>query len=237
MPVPFGRRDSALQVVLPLISLVILLLSCFPQQSWASASLLEQRSLLWPNWQLPARLKSAGNQDLIYPEWFAGHWWVSSDNPDSADPRLQHEAIFYMNNGAAIGDRSFNANAVGKALMGAALLGVDNDPTNPNRQLARLRGEQLLESTVISRRQEIGDSFFWADELSLQVVHIPQTPPRISRVETLSHYWLLADGSIAGEQWQATYPSPTEGLGATPLRTGHWLLRLEPAAPGSDPAS
>jgi hypothetical protein len=60
------------------------------------------------------------------------------------------------------------------------------------------------------------------------VVRGPGGEPRISQVETLSRYRLEADGTISGEQWQATYPSPTAGLIARPLRTAHWQLRLEP---------
>ena len=68
---------------------------------------------------------------------------------------------------------------------------------------------------------------FWADELSLQVLHGPGEP-RLSRVETLSHFVLQADGSILGEQWQASYPSPSLGLAARPTGTNHELLRLDP---------
>ena len=68
---------------------------------------------------------------------------------------------------------------------------------------------------------------FWADELSLQVLHGPGEP-RLSRVETLSHFVRQADGSIQGEQWQASYPSPSLGLAARPTGTNHELLRLDP---------
>jgi hypothetical protein len=68
---------------------------------------------------------------------------------------------------------------------------------------------------------------FWADELSLQVLHGPGEP-RLSRVETLSHFVLQADGSIQGEQWQASYPSPSLGLAARATSTNHELLKLDP---------
>jgi hypothetical protein len=68
---------------------------------------------------------------------------------------------------------------------------------------------------------------FWADELSLQVLNGPGEP-RLSRVETLSHFVLQADGSIQGEQWQASYPSPSLGLAARATSTNHELLRLDP---------
>ena len=135
--------------------------------------------------------------------------------------------------GTVVGDRAFNAAAVGQAVLGQALLRVDNDPANPNRQLARLQGEQLLESTVVARRSEAAAATFWADELAMQVVHGSSGTPRVSRVETLSRYQLRGDGRIEGEQWQASYPSPAVGLGAAAQRSDHWPLTLVPVPPGS----
>jgi hypothetical protein len=157
---------------------------------------------------------------------------------------------------AVVGDRAFNALSIGKAVLGEQLLSVRSDPANPNRQIALLADRQELESQVVGRRSETpaitggsraaGGSTaaadptaavrstanstapeFWADELSLQVLHGPGEP-RLSRVETLSHFVLQADGSIQGEQWQASYPSPSLGLAARPTGTNHELLRLNP---------
>ena len=43
-----------------------------------------------------------------------------------------------------IGDRSFNAMAIGRALLGDQLLGVEDDPESANRQIARLKGDLYL---------------------------------------------------------------------------------------------
>jgi len=205
-------------------------------------TLLPARAASWPDWQLPAPLRPAGRNDLIYPDWFAGTWQLSSHDLAGQEPDLQHPVRFAARAGdGVVGDRAFNANAIGQALLGPQLLAVDNDPANPNRQLARLAGGVLLESTVVARRSETGDmgspGSFSADEL---VVRGPGGDPRVSRVETLSRYHLESDGVISGEQWQATYPSPADGLIAQPLRSAHWQLRLvrpTPAAPRSDRAS
>ena len=78
----------------------------------------------------------------------------------------------------------------GRAVLGDALLTVQNDPANPNRQIARLSGDQQLESTVVGRRSSSPNArTFLADELALQVLHGPGDP-RVSRVETLSRYRL-----------------------------------------------
>ncbi|MFZ9620501.1 MAG: DUF6816 family protein [Prochlorococcaceae cyanobacterium] len=200
-------------------------------------TLLPARAEQWPTWQLPAPLRAAGSSDLVYPSWFAGNWQLSSQDAQGFEPELRYPVRFRQLDGAVVGDRAFNAAAVGQALLGPVLLEVSNDPANPNRQLGRLTGERLLESTVVARRSEQEPGTFWADELSQQVVHQSGSTPRLSQVETLSRYQKNADGSISGEQWQATYPPPGEALRPRPLRSGHWLLRLEPMAPESDRTS
>ncbi len=232
--------------------------------------LLPARAAQWPEWSLPAPLPRPERQDLIYPAWFAGRWQVSSgaisfearfcQQPDPGQPGRGERAV--------VGDRAFNALSIGKAVLGEQLLSVRSDPANPNRQIALLADRQELESQVVGRRSETpaitansiaaGSSTanstaaggstdgstapeFWADELSLQLLHGPGEP-RLSRVETLSHFVLQADGSIQGEQWQASYPSPSLGLAARATGSNHELLRLDPISldpPGrqSDPAN
>jgi hypothetical protein len=194
---------------------------------------LPGRAASWPDWHLPAPLQPSGRADLVYPSWFAGSWIVSSD--DGTYP----VRFALRSDGTVVGERAFNAASVGRAVLGDALLRVDNDPANPNRQLAALNNDLLLESTVVARRSEAPatGAEFLADELALQVLHQPGAPPRISRIETLSRYRLQNDGSIDGEQWQATYASPASGLAAEPLRSAHWQLTLTPDAPPGDHAS
>ena len=166
--------------------------------------------------------------------------------PGGGQPEVAGESA--PGKAAVVGDRAFNALSIGKAVLGEQLLSVRSDPANPNRQIALLADRQELESQVVGRRSEIpavmggstaaGGSTadpttnstapeFWADELSLQLLHGPGEP-RLSRVETLSHFVLQADGSIQGEQWQASYPSPSLGLAARATGTNHELLRLDP---------
>ena len=205
-----------------------------------SPGVLAERAAQWPDWRLPAPLERPsnrpGHQDLTYPTWMEGGWRVRSDD-------LDYQVQFERNaNGAVVGDRAFNATAIGRALLGQALLQVANDPANPNRQIALLAGDQRLESTVVGRRSEQPDAtHFWTDELALQVLHGPGDP-RVSRVETLSRYSFRSDGSVATEQWQASYPSPALGLAATASSSGHYSLELTPVSPvpppaRSDPAS
>ena len=225
------------------------------QAAEAPPTRLSQRAQAWPQWSLPAPLEQPGRRDLIYPNWFAGSWQVHSDAPD-------YTVRFGPNrSGQVVGDRAFNAQAVGAALLGSQLQGVRNDPANPNRQLALLTPKPglslTLESTVVGRhQQQPSATSFEADELALQVLHGPGDP-RISRVETLSRYQLQADGRITADQWQATYASPSMGLKADATSPQHFQLVLEPISstptnptptsstpisppkprPGSDPAS
>ena len=216
-----------------LISLTILL-SGGP--AWAQSS-LEQRLNSWPDWSLPAPLPRPSNRDdLIYPDWFEGLWQVDSIDLDAPeDPPLLHQARFETDRrGRLVGDRSFNATAIGRALLGEQLLRVEDDPDSANRQIARLKGDLYLETTVTGRRQDspTADTFL-ADELVLQILHTPGAP-RLSRIETLSRY-SRCDDAICAEQWQGRYASPGESLRDQAVAHHHYRLCFTPL-PGSAPS-
>ncbi|SBO44799.1 conserved exported protein of unknown function [Cyanobium sp. NIES-981] len=197
---------------------------------------LEARMATWPDWSLPAPLPRPGRRDLLYPAWFQGRWRACDEAGRVFELRFLPVA-----GGAVAGDRAFNARAIGAAMLGKALLAVENDPANPNRQVARLWGPQgrvlQLESTVVARgsAQPSPDRFL-ADELALQVLHGPGAP-RISRVEVLSSFERRSDGAIAVEQWQATYPAPGEGLTAAAASTERHHLQLDPLRPDPSEAA
>ena len=137
------------------------------------------------------------------------------------EPEIEYAVRFIQDpSGRIVGDRAFNANSVGRALLGEQLQRVRNDPQNPNRQLADLSGDRYLESTVVGRRSEHPPmDQFLADELSLQVLHGPGDP-RVSQVETLSRYVRIDADRIEAQQWQVSYDSPAAGLIAEAKR--HW---------------
>ena len=123
--------------------------------AWASP--LSERVDQWPAWSLPGPLKRPSTKgDLIYPDWFEGLWEVNSIDVDAPeDAPLIHQARFVRDRrGRLVSDRSFNALAIGKALLGDKLLRVEDDPETANRQIAKLKGDQRLETTVTGRRQE-----------------------------------------------------------------------------------
>ncbi|MBE9154577.1 DUF6816 family protein [Cyanobium sp. LEGE 06113] len=222
-------------------AILALWFAVWPAAGSPGPSPLEARIAQWPAWSLPAPLTRPGRRDLAYPAWFEGAWLASDDDGSQYQVRFLRDG-----KGAVVGDRAFNAGAIGNALLGDALLGVENDPADPNRQIARLRGPEgtpfQLESSVIGRRSDQpATGAFLADELALQVLHGPGQP-RLSRVETLSRFQLRSDGSIEARQWQATYPSPTAGLAAQASSSRGISLKLvplrpDPAGPGSHRAS
>ena len=209
-----------------LISLTILL-SGGP--AWAQSS-LEQRLNSWPDWSLPAPLPRPSNRDdLIYPDWFEGLWQVESIDLDApGDSPLLHQARFETDRrGRLVGDRSFNASAIGRALLGEQLLRVEDDPDSANRQIARLKGDLYLETTVTGRRQESPtEDTFLADELVLQILHTPGAP-RLSRIETLSRYNRCGE-DICAEQWQARYPDPGQTITNKAVSVHRYQLTMRP---------
>jgi hypothetical protein len=204
--------------------------------AWASP--LEQRLELWPNWTLPAPLsRPSSRDDLIYPQWFQGRWQVESIDLDALDqPAITHEARFISDRqNRLVGDRAFNAIAIGRALLGEQLLRVEDDPKSSNRQMAQLSGDRRLETTVTGRKQQSLDAnTFLADELVLQILHAPG-PPRLSQVETLSRYQRCGS-EICAEQWQGIYPPPGENLRDTIKSSHHYQLRFTPL-PASAPST
>jgi hypothetical protein len=234
--------SKLLRTILAGLGLILVLLLWLPGGSLEAAAiavhtegLLAERIHQWPQWRLPAPLQPPGRSDLVYPDWFMGDWKVSSSDG------IRYCVRFIPSAAGVVGDRSTNAAAVGRALLGEQLAGVANDPANPNRQIAHLRradGQPLqLESTVVGRRRELAASDeLLVDELSLQVLH-GSADPAVSRVETLSRFHREQDGSIRAEQWQASYGSPAQGLAAAALRSDYFSLRLERVEPAADRAS
>ena len=212
--------------LLALLIGITILMSGAP--AWASP--LSERVDQWPVWSLPGPLKRPSSKgDLIYPDWFEGLWEVNSIDVDAPeDAPLTHQARFVRDRrGRLVSDRSFNALAIGKALLGDQLLRVEDDPETANRQIAKLKGDQRLETTVTGRRQEKLDSAtFLADELVLQIMHAPG-PPRLSRIETLSRYSRCGD-DICADQWQGRYAPPGETLRNPALDHHHFRLRFKP---------
>ncbi|WP_269623468.1 DUF6816 family protein [Prochlorococcus marinus] len=201
---------------------------------------LVTRQSEWPEWKLPGPFKrSALKKDIVYPPWFNGFWIVKSIDVNQTETQpIEYQAKFQINNSQElVGERSFNAMSLGKAILGDKILYVKDDPISPNRQLAKFEDQEFLETKVIGRNQSLDNaSVFFVDELVLQVFHSLDVS-RVKQVETLSKYQLcnssfaisedFSDYKICGEQWQAIYPAPGERLASQPLKTRHYKLILD----------
>ncbi len=200
---------------------------------------LVNRANAWPGWKLPGSFNSlVSNRDIVYPSWFMGLWLVESiDLKSPKEKPIEYQAKFKISPlNEVVGDRSFNALSVGKAILGDQLLSVKDDPKSPNRQLAIFDDQAFLETKVIGRNQSSkNESEFFVDELVLQIFHTLDVS-RVKQVETLSKYRLcksktflteeLSLDQICGEQWQAIYSAPGEMLGSQVLKTSHYQLIL-----------
>lgn len=241
---------SALALVLLLLPLpaaalpvAALPLAPLPSSGLTAPSPLETRLARWPSWRLPAPLPRPGDRAPAWPDWFAGEWLVHSVTVEQGGETTGREdppwrARFVLDGrGRVVADRAFNAGSLGHALLGSGLSDVRDDPRHPQRQLSRFRDGRLLETTLVGSRSELdAESCFLNDELSLQVLH-GEGDPQLSRVETLGRWQRRADGGIEGEQWQAGYRSPGEGLVAEAEWTARIRLSLDPLPSGSDPAT
>ena len=226
------------------LKILVCFLILLPQQlisaELAKNNYLSQRQADWPLWDLPAPFKhSQLKEDLIYPDFFKGEWTVFSIDLIHSNPNpFIHMAKFkYDSLGRVIGDRAFNALSVGKKAFGTQLIDVIDDPSFPNRQLAIFKGGEYMETKIVGRRQEITqDDIYLFDEISLQIFHSPNSPPRINQIETLSKYQYckklrilmnnLDADSICGEQWQARYEAPGKNVRLKPINKNHFRLFL-----------
>ena len=216
-----------------LLSITILLVG-----SPSCASILEQRIDTWPDWSLPAPLPTPkNNNDIFYPNWFKGNWLITSYDLDaSQDSPTIHKAKFIIDsNGRLIGDRPFNANSIGHALLGDKLISVKENPDSANRQITLLSNNFKLETTVTGRLQESkNEGTFLADELVFQILH-GTISPRISQIETLSRYEACGK-YICAKQLQARYQPPGKNLKAVPVDLHQYWLIFRPL-PESSPST
>ena len=179
---------------------------------------LDYREQSWPNWELSHLRSSNIKNDLFYPSWFEGEWKITAENVnDRQEKPLTYTVIFYQNeSGQIIGDRSKNAESIGKAIFGERLKKVRNDPNSINNQVTFLSDNEYIESRITERNQIFNDDLFFADEFVIQTVHKPEAS-RINQVEVMSKFYKCKDfdsntnefayKDICGVQYLATYGS------------------------------
>jgi len=164
----------------------------------AIAGELASRLDRFPNWQQKPPVRVATG-DLVYPQWMAGTWQVSSTLVDLVAPlapqlvtpgfegnrRYLNQSVNFLvkfgaptpginrlqntlvpigsvknqqnlaNNSLVVADRAFNGLNIAQAYLGdEAIVSVQVDPDNPNRQITKLIGDRQLVSVVTGRSSE-----------------------------------------------------------------------------------
>lgn len=198
----------------------------------ALADSLSDRVERFPYWQRKPTVTVVNREDLLYPDWMAGTWDVTSTllqmeaplAPDLKSPGfegnrrylnqpLSFQVRFQRNRkaGGVVGDRTFNSANISQAYFGdTSEIKIRPDADNPNRQVIDMAGGQELVSVVRgrSREQPEGDRF-----LSTEIIYqVFRTPGQIyfNEVETTTDYRQQDSDHLDAEQLTAIYLSPKD---------------------------
>jgi hypothetical protein len=194
----------------------------------AQAGQLENHLASFPHWQKLTVQAASG--DLIYPDWMAGTWNVTSTLVDLAAP-LAPDIItpgFESNRRSLnvsvssivrfvrdtkqnlVADRAFNGLNLARAYLGNSVMAVKTDPTSPNKQITLLKGDRTLLSSVTGRATEsLSDNKFITTEVFQQLFK-GGSQPYFNEVESITAYQYLPPSSIEADQVTAVYLSPQE---------------------------
>jgi hypothetical protein len=194
----------------------------------AQAGQLENHLAGFPNWQKLTVKAALG--DLIYPDWMAGTWNVTSTLVDLAAP-LAPDIItpgFESNRRSLnvpvsftvrfvrdtkhnlVADRAFNGLNLARAYLGGTVIAVKTDPTSPNKQITLLKGDRTLLSSVTGRATEsLSDNKFITTEVFQQLFK-GGSQPYFNEVESTTAYQYSANSTIEADQVTAVYLSPQD---------------------------
>lgn len=132
-----------------------------------------------------------------------------------------------------IADRAFNGLNIARSYLGDAVISVQVDPNDPNRQITALRGDRQLVSIVSGRHRETPDSDrFVATELLNQVFR-SSSQIYFNQAESTTAYRRVSPTEIAAEQMTAIYLSPQDPnyfkAGDRPVALYRYRLKLSPS--------
>jgi hypothetical protein len=204
----------------------------------AQASPLSERLAQFPNWQSKPLVQVAKG-DLVYPDWFAGNWTVTTTLVDLAAPLtpavttpgfdsnrayLNQPITFQVrfvpasrltqdSSPRLVSDRAFNGLSLAKAYLGdRPVLSVKVDPTNPNRQITLLRGDRQLVSTVTRRAIEVPEPGRLLTTEVFQQEFRGTSQLYFNEVETTTAYQQQngVNPAIVADQVTAIYLSPQD---------------------------
>ena len=166
-----------------------------------TSTLLEQVAPLAPNIVTPGF--EASQKDLNKPYRFTVRFGKEYFSPG--------KQFSLSNTIPVVADRAFNGQHIAEAYLGQEnVLTVKVDPSNPNKQITKLKGDRLLVAKVTGRAKETPQTDrFIATEVTQQLFRSDERI-YLNEVETTSAYHLLKPGKIEAEQITAIYLSPQD---------------------------
>ena len=194
----------------------------------AQAGQLSDRLASFPRWQKLTVQSAQG--DLIYPDWMAGTWKVTSTlvdvaaplAPDIVTPGFESNRrslnvpisfiVRFIQNASQqlVADRAFNGLNLARAYLGRTVMAVKVDPTSPNKQITLLKSDRTLVSLVTGRATEsLPNNKFITTEVFQQLFK-GGSQPYFNEVESTTAYQYLANLTIEADQVTAVYLSPQD---------------------------
>ncbi|HIK32004.1 MAG TPA: hypothetical protein IGS17_00930 [Oscillatoriales cyanobacterium M59_W2019_021] len=129
-----------------------------------------------------------------------------------------------------VADRAFNGLNIARSYLGDAVVSVQVDPDDPNRQITALRGDRQLISIVSGRHRETPDpDRFVATELFNQVFR-SSSQIYFNQAESTTAYRRVSPTEIEAEQMTAIYLSPQDPNYFKASDTPRSSLRERPVA-------
>lgn len=193
----------------------------------AQAGQLGDRLASFPHWQKLTVQAASG--DLIYPNWMAGTWNVTSTLVDLAAPLapdvvtpgfesnrrrmnvpVSFTVRFVWDSQDLVADRAFNGLNLARAYLGNSVMAVKTDPTSPNKQITLLKSDRTLVSLVTGRATEsLPNNKFITTEVFQQLFK-GGSQPYFNEVESTTAYQYLPNLAIEADQVTAVYLSPQD---------------------------
>jgi hypothetical protein len=193
----------------------------------AQAGQLESSLASFPRWQKLTVQPALG--DLIYPDWMAGTWKVTSTLVDLVAP-LAPDIItpgFETNRRSSnvpvsfivrfvrdvsqnlVADRAFNGLNLARAYLGNSVMAVKTDPTSPNKQITLLKSTRTLVSLVTGRATESLPNHKFITAEVFQQLFKGGSQPYFNEVESTTAYQ-LSNLAVEADQVTAVYLSPQD---------------------------
>ncbi len=213
----------------------------------AEAGQLGSRLASFPRWQKLSVQSASG--DLIYPDWMAGTWNVTSTlvdlvaplAPDLVTPGFESNrrslnvpvsfTVRFVRDASQklVADRAFNSLNLARAYLGRSVIAVKVDPTSPNRQITLLKSDRTLVSLITGRATESPQNNQFITAEVFQQLFKGGSQPLFNEVESTTAYQYLPNLAIEGDQVTAVYLSPQEAdyLKANSQPVALYRYRLE----------